>query len=212
MIAIREELLYNVFRSPGPPDIFYRPGRKKEVTTIMESLKKIVKSYPVLALAVAVTLIFCIVVGAKYINNDQRSPEMTLTKYYEAFYLDMNIDALKECVTTELHETLESTYGMPYIGDTTVLTMYAQAAMDTVGYQDFNMELEVLSNERSSAEVLGNVRKTYTDATAYHILTFQVTWSGDLGTQTQYGETCLVKRADGRWYMVESQIYLYNQL
>ena len=178
----------------------------------MESLKKIVKSYPVLCLIVAAALIFGIVAGVKYINNDQRTPEMTLENYYDAFYLQTSMDIMKECVTTELHETLDSTYGMPYIGDTTVLTMYAQAAMDTVGYQDFDMELEVLTNERSSAEVLGNVRKTYADATAYHILTFKVTWSGDLGTQTQYGETCLVKRADGRWYMVESQIYLYNQL
>ena len=196
----------------GLQAIFTGPGRKKEVTTIMESLKKIVKSYPVLCLIVAAALIFGIVAGVKYINNDQRTPEMTLEKYYDAFYLQTSMDIMKECVTTELHETLDSTYGMPYIGDTTVLTMYAQAAMDTVGYQDFDMELEVLTNERSSAEVLGNVRKTYADATAYHILTFKVTWSGDLGTQTQYGETCLVKRADGRWYMVESQIYLYNQL
>ena len=177
----------------------------------MDFLKKAIKHYPVICIAVVFCIIFGIVAGFRYVTNDQRTAAVTLEKYYQAFYVTQDIDVLKEAVTTELRSSVDEQYGMAYIGNTTMLTMYAQGVMDTVGYEDFRCDVEVLSEERSSAQVLGNVRQTYPDATAYHILKFRVTWSGDLGTESQTGETCLVKRSDGRWYMVESQIFLYGE-
>jgi len=174
----------------------------------MDFLKKAIKNYPIICLAVVFVLIFGIVAGVKYLNNDQRSPEMTLEKYYTAFYAEQDIDMLKETVTDLLRTQVDSELGMAYIGNSTILTMYAQGVMDTVGYDGFAVTVDVLSNERSTAEVLGNVRSTYADATAYHIVKYQVTFAGDMGSFVQEGETCLVKRSDGRWYMVESMPYL----
>lgn len=177
----------------------------------MEFLKKAFKTYPVIFLAVVATVIFCLVAGVRFFTNDQRSPEMTLEKYYDAFYETQSVETLKETVTDLLHEAVDSQYGMAYMGDATMLSLYAQGVMDTVGYEDFKVDVDVLSNQRSTAQVLGNVRQTYPDATAYHILKFRVTFSGEMGSHSQTGETCLVKRSDGRWYMVEAQIFLYDE-
>lgn len=174
----------------------------------MDFMKKALKNYPIICLAVVFVLIFGIVAGVRYLGNDQRSPEMTLQKYYDAFYETQNVEVLKETVTDLLRADVDSTFGTLYMGNSTMLTLYAQGLMDTVGYENFDVQVEVLSNERSTAQVLANVRQTYADATAYHILQFRVTWSGELGTHSQKGETCLVKRSDGRWYMVESQVFL----
>lgn len=177
----------------------------------MEFLKKAIKHYPVICIVVVLCVIFGIVAGVKYITNDQRTAEVTLQKYYDAFYETRDIEVLKETVADLLRPSVDTTFGTAYMGDANMLTLYAQGVMDTVGYENFDVQVEVLSNERSTAEVLGNVRKTYTDATAYHILNFRVTWSGDMGTHSQVGETCLVKRSDGRWYMVEAQIFLTDE-
>ena len=177
----------------------------------MEFLKKAIKHYPVICIVVVLCVLFGIVAGVKYVTNDQRTAEATLEKYYNAFYETRDIETLKETVTDLLRPSVDTTFGTAYMGDTNMLTLYAQGIMDTVGYEQFQCDVEILSEERSSAEVLGNARKTYADATAYHILSFRVTWSGDLGSHSQVGETCLVKRSDGRWYLVESQIFLTDE-
>lgn len=151
--------------------------------------------------AVAVVIVVAVVVIA-VTNTLGGSEQSTLESYYKALYttegggIDPIVGALLPARQQEFYDSIT-------VGGTNFsqLAMWQNEANSMVG-GNVKVEVEVLRRGEDSAADLNAMRNTYGgDIEGYHTVAFQLTLTGDSGTQELVGVLPMA-RTGGKWYLL----------
>jgi len=153
--------------------------------------------------AAAAVLVIAIVLFAVLSTTGRGGERATLPQPYEGLYttegggINTIIDSIMPAMQQEYYDSI--TMGGTNFSQ---LAMWQSEANSMVG-GDVSVSVEVLQVQKDDSSMLNTMRATYgADVEAYHPVAFQLTLTGEDGTQELVGVLPMVRQG-GSWYVME---------
>lgn len=157
----------------------------------------------ILLAAAAVVLVAAIVLFAVLNTTGRGGERATLQQLYEGLYttegggITTIIDTILPAMQQEYYDSI-TTGGTNF----SQLAMWQNEAHSMVG-GNVQVSVKVLQIQEDSSTTLNTMRATYgSDVEAYHPVAFQLTLTGDSGTQDLVGVLPMIRQS-GIWYIME---------
>lgn len=157
----------------------------------------------ILLAAAAVVLVVAIVLFAVLNTTGRGGERATLQQLYEGLYTTEG-GGINTIIDTILPARQQEYYNSITTGGTNFsqLAMWQNEAHSMVG-GNVQVSVKVLQVQEDSATTLNTMRATYgSDIEAYHPVAFQLTLTGDSGSQDLVGVLPMARQS-GTWYVLE---------
>lgn len=160
------------------------------------SSKKRIWLIPVCILA-AVALIAAIVLAAKA----ERKAVLikTLTTFYDALYIESDLDAMKACIAEDAREDFESVMSMGGITPG-YYRNYVQDALLEIG-TEFIIGVRITSLSEYGTSDIAKIQQTFPDTEKAVRAEYEIIFTDTNGEDHVYTNSMIFVKVDNHWYM-----------
>ena len=160
------------------------------------SSKKRIWLIPVCILA-AVALIAAIVLAAK--AERKAVLTKTLTTFYDALYIESDLDAMKACIVEDAREDFESVMSMGGITPG-YYRNYVQDALLEIG-TEFTIGVRITSLSEYGTSDIAKIQQTFPDTEKAVRAEYEIIFTDTNGEDHVYTNSMIFVMVDNHWYM-----------